>query len=285
MHVWSKLSSAKWRDAWEERFLGLGQTDAVISELPGGKSVRVEVYCETEARAREIAAQFGGSVRELKRQNWAALAPPRRAPIKIRDALLITGEAEPGRLHELAAAHPGRGVISIPAELAFGTGDHATTSTCLRLLVDISRAYARAGRGWSMLDLGTGTGLLAIAAHKLGAAPVEGFDFDPTAVAVATRNLERNGAAAAEVYGADVFEWEPDPGRAFDVVAANLFADVLCPNLGKIAAALAPGGHWILSGILREHEGDVLAAARSAGLPEPEAKRKGKWVTLHSHVA
>ena len=52
MHVWSKLSSAKWRDAWEERFLGLGQTNAVISELPGGKSVRVEVYCEDEATAQ-----------------------------------------------------------------------------------------------------------------------------------------------------------------------------------------------------------------------------------------
>ncbi len=284
MHVWSKLSSAKWRDAWEERFLGLGQTDAVISELPGGKSVRVEVYCEEEERAREIKAQFGGSIRKLKRENWAAMAPPQRTPIKIRDALLVTGEAETEALKTLRAAHPRRQVISLPAELAFGTGDHATTSTCLRLLVDISRVYDKADRAWSMLDLGTGSGLLAIAAHKLGATPVEGFDFDPTAVAVANRNRARNDALNVHLYEADVFEWNPSTGRRYDVIAANLFADILRPNLDKIAAALAPGGHWILSGILREHEDGVLAAATDAGLPAPEARRKGKWVTLHGRA-
>ena len=284
MHVWSKLSSAKWRDAWEERFLGLGQTDAVISDLPGGKSVRVEVYCEEEERALEIKTQFGGSVRELKQENWAAMAPPQREPIKIRDALLVTGEPDPDKLEKLRAAHPARDVISVPAELAFGTGDHATTSTCLRLLVDIARDYQRAERGWSMMDLGTGTGLLAIAAHKLGAAPVEGFDFDPTAVGVAKRNLSRNGATAANLYEADVFAWNPAAGPRYDVIAANLFADILRPNLDKIAAALAPGGHWILSGILREHEAGVLAAAADAGLPAPTAKRKGKWVTLHGRA-
>ena len=76
MHVWSKLSSVKWRDAWEERFLGLGQTNAVINELPSGKSIRVDVYCENEKDALAIMEQFGGRIRKLKHENWAAMAAP-----------------------------------------------------------------------------------------------------------------------------------------------------------------------------------------------------------------
>ena len=167
-----------------------------------------------------------------------------------------------------------------PAELAFGTGDHATTSTCLRLLVDISREHAKGGQEWSMLDLGSGTGLLAIAAHKLGADPVEGFDFDATAVEVSLRNLERNSASGVWLHQGDVFEWQPE-WEKWDVIAANLFADILSPNLDKIAHGLKQGGHWILSGILREHEEGVLEAAAAANLPEPRAIRRGKWVTLY----
>jgi ribosomal protein L11 methyltransferase len=284
MHVWSKLSSAKWRDAWEERFLGLGQTNAVISELPGGKSVRVEVYCEDERTAQSIAEQFGGSVRELKMQNWAAMAPPQRNPIKIRDTILVTGEPDGEKLDALRAEHAGRHVISIPAELAFGTGDHATTSTCLRLLSDFANEFGKVGRDWSMLDLGTGSGLLAVAAMKLGADPVEGFDFDPTAVGVAQRNARRNSTPGAKLYEADVFQWQPDPGK-WDVIVANIFADILEANLDKIATALKPGGKWVVSGILRESEPGVVAAAREAGLPEPTAIRKGKWVTLFGSKA
>ena len=280
MHVWSKLSSAKWRDAWEERFHGLGQTNAVISELPGGKSVRVEVYCEDEATAQAIAEQFGGSVRKLKMENWAAMAPPQRAPIKIRDTILVTGEPDGDKLDALRAEHADRHVISIPAELAFGTGDHATTSTCLRLLSDFAAEFKKAGSAWNMLDLGTGTGLLAIAAMKLGADPVEGFDFDATAVGVAQKNARRNATPDAKLYEADVFQWQPEPAK-WDVVVANIFADILEGNLDKIAVALKPGGKWVLSGILRESEPGVVAAALAAGLPEPTAIRKGKWVTLH----
>ncbi len=83
-----------------------------------------------------------------------------------------------------------------------------------------------------------------------------------------------------ELYEADVFQWQPGAG-AWDVVVANIFADILNANLDKIATALAPDGHWIVSGILREHEEEVRASAIAAGLPEPKVIRKGKWVTLH----
>ncbi|MGI9244073.1 MAG: 50S ribosomal protein L11 methyltransferase, partial [Verrucomicrobiales bacterium] len=191
MFIWSKLSSPKWEDAWAERFYSEGQTNAVISHLKGGKSIRIEVYCDDRDHAEAIQKLFGGSVRELKQENWAAMKPPPRGPIKIRQKLVVTEEAEPAAIAEVCEANPGREVIAIPAQMAFGTGDHATTATCLRFLVDIA---GEIGSGdWSMLDVGCGSGILAIAAQKLGADPVEGFDYDPHAVTVAAENARRNG--------------------------------------------------------------------------------------------
>ena len=110
--------------------------------------------------------------------------------------------------------------------------------------------------------------MLAIAASRLGANTVEGFDFDPTAVGVARRNLKRNKARSISIYEADLFEWNSGKNQ-WDVITANLFADVLTPNMTKLYDALLPGGHLILSGILLEHKDKVLDAAQATGLPEP----------------
>ena len=118
--------------------------------------------------------------------------------------------------------------------MAFGTGDHATTSTCLRLLVDYAKE-ARGGR-WSLLDLGCGTGILAIAGALLGAAEVDGFDFDPAAVKIANRNARRHGLKRLKFTEDDVTKWEPE--REYDVVAANIFFDVLTISFERIAAAV-----------------------------------------------
>ncbi len=90
----------------------------------------------------------------------------KRRPLKIRDLLVVTGETGRAKIRELEEAYPGRGIVSMPAEMAFGTGEHETTATCLRFLADVSGELARqGGRGgsgeeWEMLDLGTGTGIL-----------------------------------------------------------------------------------------------------------------------------
>src|SRR5690554_5236511 len=98
MFVWSKLSSEKWADAWEERFSG--DPRLVMTKLAGRPTVRVEVYCAKRSEARAVQAQFGGIVRELKARNWAALSMEAPPPVKVRDRLLIV--AEKGRA-ELAA--------------------------------------------------------------------------------------------------------------------------------------------------------------------------------------
>ena len=276
MWVWSKLSGVQWQDAWEERFYG--NPNSVISELKGGKSIRVEVYSETKAEAEEIQSQFGGSVRELKSQNWAAMTTEVGPPINIRGRLLVTGEREEGKLAKLRGENPGRDVISIPPDMAFGTGDHATTSTCLRFLVDI--AHEREGREWDLLDLGTGSGLLAIAAIKLDASSAYGCDYDPLAVKVAERNLVANGTPEVELAQFDVLEWTPP--RKWKVVAANLFCDVLQAGFGTIVKALQDDGDLMVSGILADQWEPTREAGESAGLDFFEVKKKGKWVTARA---
>lgn len=267
------MSASKWEDAWEERFHG--NRNLVVTRLKGGKSIRVDVYCETEGEAAAIAAQFGGTVKRLVEKNWVALSAKPRPPIKIREVLLVTEETSATALRSLQSEYPGRKIVTIPPEMAFGTGDHPTTATCLRFLAD--EAKARRAEPWRMLDLGCGTGVLAIAARMLGAERCEGLDYDPQAVRVAAGNVSRNGADGVSVAEADVLEWE-SPHR-FEVVAANLFSDVLIKALPRMRGWLAPAGSLILSGILREQWEAVAEAALGAGFTVREVRRKGKWVS------
>jgi len=273
--VWSKLSAAKWEDAWEERFHGPLRTGLAITRLSGGKTIRVEVYCERKADAAKIHKEFGGQIRTLKQQNWAAKSAENLQPVRIRNALIVAHRTEIA--DNMRAAHPDRHVLCIPGEMAFGTGDHATTSTCLRLLADYAAEKGRAGESWSLLDLGCGTGILAIAAAKLGAHPVDGFDYDPAAVRIANRNAKLNGARRLKFTQDDVTTWHP--ARQYDVVAANIFYDVLTLSFKRIAAAAKPGGMVIVSGILHTHAADCLSSGRKAGLNFDKPIRKGKWVT------
>ena len=273
MFVWSKLSAAKWMDAWEERFAG--NPNLVIEFIKGGKSIRLQLFCHTEKDALAVVEQFGGSVRHLAGPEWnQPVAPPR--PVKVRDILLLTAETRAPEIAAIQQANPRRHLISIPPEMAFGTGDHATTSTCLRLLVDVSRE--RKGTPWTVADLGTGTGVLAIAARKLGAGETFACDFDPFAVAAAGRNAIRNGTPEVLTKEQDVLQWKPRK-KGYQVVMANLFSSVLIEAWPVIANSLAPGGDLIVSGILATQAWDVFTAAASHGLGFTQVIKKGKWVT------
>jgi ribosomal protein L11 methyltransferase len=273
MFVWSKLSAAKWMDAWEERFSG--SPNLVIEMVKGGKSIRVQLFCATQKEADAIVSQFGGSVRKMANAEWnKPVAPPR--PLKVRDVFIITAENRPKELAALRQANPRREIIIIPPEMAFGTGDHATTSTCLRLLVDVARS--RKNTDWSLADLGTGTGVLAIAARKLGSGETFACDYDPFAVAVGIRNLKRNGTPEILMQEQDVLKWKPRK-KGYDVVLANLFSTILIEAWPVIAKSLAPKGDIIVSGILATQAWNVFTAAAACGLGFTKVIKKGKWVT------
>lgn len=278
MFVWSKLSASKWADAWEERFKGLADATPVITSFPGRDTIRVEVYAPAKKRVLAIQKEWGGSVRQLKNQNWAAMASKATPPLKVRDVFVVCTARTPAEISRARRQHPGRDVIAIPADMAFGTGHHETTSTVLRMLVDAAKPLRAAGKPWSLADLGCGSGILAIAAKKLGAARAWGCDFDPAAVRISRENAARNDTPGVRFTKVDVLEWEPR--EQWDIVAANIFHDVLEAALPRIVRAVAPGGLLILSGILHTQAGSCLAAGKKAGFRPDTILRKGKWVTM-----
>ncbi len=271
MLVWKKLDSTQSEDVWEEKLAYLGPMRSFIIRVPGRKSLGIEAYGLTQGEADALVAQFGGQTSEISDEPPAPFAP--RKPLAIRDRFWVVESAE-------AAASLGdsRPALIIPAAMAFGTGEHATTASCLRLLCDIAQAHKKAGAQWDFIDLGTGSGILAIAAKKLGARHVEACDFDPHAVRTAKENVAINHAAPLPVRKTDVLKWTPP--RAWDVVAANLFSQVLISAAPAIFAATRPGGALLLSGILRSQEQEVVAAFQSLGFMFQRAVHKGKWVTL-----
>ena len=265
--AWRKLASAKWEDAWTERLAGFSDRLA-ISGLPGAKTIRLEVFQLGKTDAEKLRRMFGGTVALQKK--WSPTTPAKpRAPIVVRGKLaVITSE------RERAAVKRGVPGLVIPAGMAFGTGEHATTATCLRLLADVAGELT--GRRWEMLDLGCGSGILALAARVLGARKCAGADFDPHAVRTAKENVRANAASRVAMKKLEVRAWTPE--RTWDVVAANLFSGLLIEVAPKLAAAVAPGGTLIFSGILRTQEVEVLAAFRRAGFRIGRVVRKGRWI-------
>lgn len=185
-------------------------------------------------------------------------------------------------------------VLRLDPGMAFGTGLHPTTQLCLRLL----ERYAKPGR--RTMDLGTGSGILAIAAAKLGAGPIVALDNDPVAIEVAAENIAINqvsdkivaavgslgaGSRMGHWLSGDFGDTTPDPATGSapeqcELIAANLIAKVLVILAADLYAALAPGGSLISSGIIIDREPDVIAAFAAAGLQPVERHQEGEWVAL-----
>jgi ribosomal protein L11 methyltransferase len=282
MLVWSKFSSANQADTWEATLSGIADTTFVITSAPGRSTIRLEVYCGSEKSAKALQREHGGTVRRLKKQNWTAHASQAPHPVKVRDAFVICSARTNAEFAKARKTFPNREVIAVPADMAFGTGHHATTATVLRLLVDEARAMQAAGKKWSMADLGCGSGILAIAASKLGASRAWGCDFDPAAVRIAKENAQRNGTPEVTFSKVDVLKWEPK--RTWDIVAANIFHDVLEAAFPQLLRSVAPGGLLMLSGILRSQAAGCLAAGKRAGFLVERVVTKGKWVTAIGRV-
>lgn len=242
----------------------------MIHSRPGGKFLRLEAY-GTDSVLRRLQREWGGRLERIDTVKIAARANAPRRPLRLaRDLAVIDAHGS------WPATQPEpRFLLRIGGAMAFGTGEHATTSACLRFLREEAGSAAR---GWSVLDIGTGSGILAIAAEKLGAARVEAFDCDHRAVAAAQANLRRNGCRRVRLAARDLLRWQPR--RRHPVVLANVFSEILRIAAAPIAAAVQPGGCLILSGILLPQERETLTAFLDRGLVLQGAARRGKWVTL-----
>jgi ribosomal protein L11 methyltransferase len=285
MFRWSKEIAAPEEEQWEAMF-AMAEIFACFHEQPGREEVRIEAFLQDGEQAQRLVELWGGEVDEIGDQDWVAVAAREWLGyvLPIRERFVLTLDERPEFLEALQASHPGRELLIFPPGVAFGTGDHATTATCLDLLV----AEAENGgiEGKDVLDLGCGTGILGIAAAKLGASRVDGLDNDPLAVAAARRYWESNGAPGGESVTwaeADVLDWEP--AQTYDLVLGNLFSEILRQAMPGIRRSVRPEGTVILSGILGEQAGGVIEAASAAGLRMDSRVDAGPWTTLRLVVS
>nr|WP_314084933.1 50S ribosomal protein L11 methyltransferase [uncultured Shinella sp.] len=181
--------------------------------------------------------------------------------------------------HDRGTARPGEISIEIDAGQAFGTGHHGTTAGCLEVINSVMRSR----RVRRVLDLGTGSGVLAIAARKLSPARVLATDIDPIATRVARENVRINGIASGIALETAPGFHSTAFGRhgPFDLIIANILARPLMRMAPQLAAQLTPGGDVILSGILASQRWKVLAAYNGAGLSHVRTIWREGWVTIH----
>lgn len=169
---------------------------------------------------------------------------------------------------------PPRETIVMDPGLAFGTGRHETTKACLEFIDELAGGMC----GASFLDMGCGSGILSIAAAKLGFRPVRGFDVDREAVAVASENAARNGVSVVfDRFALGRGQTPPGGEVRYDVVAANILGPLLVRFADEVSAAV--GGRLIASGILCEVYPDVVAAYAARGMREISHKTLGEWTT------
>jgi len=172
-------------------------------------------------------------------------------------------------------------VVVLDPGLSFGTGQHPTTAFCLREIVRTAREGARPTETKSFLDLGTGSGILAIAAAKLGYSPVRALDFDADAVGVARANAHANRVQnKLKIRRGDVSNLPMCPrqeGQRYDLVCANLTSDLLIAERRRIAAQLNAGGTLVLAGILKSEFGQVRKAYESLGLKLVSCRSEKEW--------
>jgi ribosomal protein L11 methyltransferase len=207
-------------------------------------------------------------IAKIKREDWAESWKKHFRAIEIGNSLLVKPSWSKKRPRKNQA------VVVLDPGLSFGTGQHATTKFCL---TEIAR-HKEIGTQKSFLDIGTGSGILSIAAAKLNYQPVYAFDFDPESIRVAKANARTNNVLKKiKVFRADVTEPKTLPKEKFDLVCANLISNLLIGNRKKIIARVKPNGVLVLAGILASEFLKVQRVFEDCGLKLIASKTEKEW--------
>lgn len=258
--------------------------------ISGEFRIVVKTYIKPGARGAQIRRQIEEGLwflsrihpipephfREVREEDWAHAWKRFYKPLRVGRRILLKPS------WESVIAAPDDILVELDPGMAFGTGLHPSTRLCIAALEETVRP------GDAVLDVGAGSGVLSIVAHKLGAASVLATDIDPIAVEVAQENAERNGAPLNTQPGITVQPGSVPAAMAgrFDLIVANILAEVLVKlfdaayDYPPLTEPLKPGGLLILAGIIEERAQLVIAAAQRHGCTLVDRKQEGDWVAL-----
>ncbi|QSH42431.1 50S ribosomal protein L11 methyltransferase [Lentisphaerota bacterium ZTH] len=243
------------------------------------------LYFENQAEAEEAAEKIKSLLETwdslevkitavenftMKKEDWAEAWKKYFNVLHISERLIV----KPSWLDYNAASR--QTVVEIDPGMSFGTGQHATTAYCLKMIDKLSCITGTD----SFLDAGCGSGILSIAAAKLGFKKIDAFDIDPEAVRIAAENLEKNSIAKEQVIPqvSDVAKFKPISG-GYDLVAANILGHILCKNSEHIISFVKPGGKLILAGILSEDFEETATEFCEKGMRLQDSFTEKEWTS------
>jgi ribosomal protein L11 methyltransferase len=225
---------------------------------------------EVTAGLADLVSRHGASYTSnaIDKQNWNALWESNFEPVLVDDFVGVRAN-----FHEPFNGQVEHDIIITP-KMSFGTGHHGTTFSVMQLMRGIDF------KGQSVFDFGTGTGLLAILAHKLGASYVLGVDNDDWCIENASENIAVNNTQTIEIQKVN----DANLNKKFTIIIANINKNIILDNLAFLADATVPGGVVLLSGLLVEDEPEIEAACAALGWKHQETRTRNNWIALHYSV-
>ncbi len=265
MYLWRKTAEPHWLSARGKILQTRSHGRLAVISRPGRSRLQLEIACRSQNQTQALVKEFGGRAEKLPRDLLKRLAPKEKPkPLRIGKRLLVVRCPTTRE----AASFPYS--LIVPAGLAFGTGEHATTAMSLRLLEEVTRTR----KPQFVVDLGAGSGILALAASCFGAERVVAVDIDPIAIAAAETNARLNKIENVDFQLGDVRRW--NSARSIDIATANLFSELLIQILPKLKRSSC----LILSGVLRTQEKEFERALRCHKINPVEVRRRGKWIAV-----
>jgi ribosomal protein L11 methyltransferase len=211
---------------------------------------------------KKILEGYDYELTDIEERNWNKVWETNFDPVRVEDFCLVRAEFhEPSDSVEYE--------IIITPKMSFGTGHHATTYMMMMQMREMDF------QNKSVFDFGTGTGLLAILAERLGAESVVAIDVDDWSIENAKENLDRNGCQKIAVSKSSLV-----PDQIFDIILANINRNVILDNVQSIVRSTKPGGHVLLSGLLETDETEIVEAAKKEGLQLKKQLLRNGWISL-----
>ncbi len=221
-------------------------------------------YVQADVDAVLAQYQLSSILSMVEKQNWNALWESNFDPVIVDDFVGIRASFHPP-IDDVAYQ------LTITPKMSFGTGHHATTYSVMQLMREIDF------KGKRVFDFGTGTGILAILAEKLGATNILAIDHDPWCVENSLENIQINECVHIQVQQAD----HAATPEQYDVVIANINKNIILDNLQQLAAAAAPTAHILLSGLLTSDAEDIINACKTVGWRHLRTVERGAWIAIH----